>query len=304
MTLDADYLLERKALKRRLTFWRLLVILIAFGFTTFIFWKHNEARLGKSHLASIQLNGLIYHDKEKVLAIEKARDDPSVLALIVEINSPGGTVVGGETLYESIRYFADKKPAVAIMGDLATSAGYMTAIAADKIYAQKATITGSIGVLFQTAEVTELLAKIGIHVETVKSSPLKGSPNLLEKVTPAARTSTKLIVNDISDMFIRMVAKRRGISIDQARALSDGRVYTGQMALKQGLIDAIGGRREAINWLEIERNIPVDLPIIPLPSTKSESKWLERLQGLTQKIFFSERSKLDGLLSIWQPLDN
>ena len=304
MTLDADYLLERKALKRRLTFWRLLVILIAFGFTTFIFWKHNEARLGKSHLASIQLNGLIYHDKEKVLAIEKARDDPSVLALIVEINSPGGTVVGGETLYESIRYFADKKPAVAIMGDLATSAGYMTAIAADKIYAQKATITGSIGVLFQTAEVTELLAKIGIHVETVKSSPLKGSPNLLEKVTPAARTSTKLIVNDISDMFIRMVAKRRGISIDQARALSDGRVYTGQMALKQGLIDAIGGRREAINWLEIERNIPVDLPIIPLPSTKSESKWLERLQGLTQKIFFSERSKLDGLLSIWQPLEN
>lgn len=304
MTLDADYLLERKALKRRLTFWRLLVILIAFGFTTFIFWKHNEARLGKSHLASIQLNGLIYYDKEKVLAIEKARDDPSVLALIVEINSPGGTVVGGETLYESIRYFADKKPAVAIMGDLATSAGYMTAIAADKIYAQKATITGSIGVLFQTAEVTELLAKIGIHVETVKSSPLKGSPNLLEKVTPAARTSTKLIVNDISDMFIRMVAKRRGISIDQARALSDGRVYTGQMALKQGLIDAIGGRREAINWLEIERNIPVDLPIIPLPSTKSESKWLERLQGLTQKIFFSERSKLDGLLSIWQPLEN
>lgn len=304
MTLDADYLLERKALKRRLTFWRLLVILIAFGFTTFIFWKHNEARLGKSHLASIQLNGLIYHDKEKVLAIEKARDDPSVLALIVEINSPGGTVVGGETLYESIRYFADKKPAVAIMGDLATSAGYMTAIAADKIYAQKATITGSIGVLFQTAEVTELLAKIGIHVETVKSSPLKGSPNLLEKVTPAARTSTKLIVNDISDMFIRMVAKRRGISIDQARALSDGRVYTGQMALKQGLIDAIGGRREAINWLEIERNIPVDLPIIPLPSTKSESKWLERLQGLTQKIFFSERSKLDGLLSIWQPFEN
>ena len=304
MTLDADYLLERKALKRRLTFWRLVVILIAFGFTTFIFWKHNEARLGKSHLASIQLNGLIYHDKEKVLAIEKARDDPSVLALIVEINSPGGTVVGGETFYESIRYFADKKPAVAIMGDLATSAGYMTAIAADKIYAQKATITGSIGVLFQTAEVTELLAKIGIHVETVKSSPLKGSPNLLEKVTPAARTSTKLIVNDISDMFIRMVAKRRGISIDQARALSDGRVYTGQMALKQGLIDAIGGRREAINWLEIERNIPVDLPIIPLPSTKSESKWLERLQGLTQKIFFSERSKLDGLLSIWQPLEN
>ncbi|MGA0315930.1 MAG: signal peptide peptidase SppA [Alphaproteobacteria bacterium] len=280
------------------------MILIAFGFTTFIFWKYNEAGLGKIHLASIQLNGLIYHDKEKVLAIEKARDDPSVLALLVEINSPGGTVVGGETLYESIRYFADKKPAVAIMGDLATSAGYMTAIATDKIYAQKATITGSIGVLFQTAEVTELLAKIGINVETVKSSPLKGSPNLLEKVTPAARNSTKLIVNDISDMFIRMVADRRGISIDQARNLSDGRVYTGQMALKQGLIDAIGGRREAINWLEIERNIPNDLPIIPLRSKKSESKWLERLQGLTQKIFFSERSKLDGLLSIWQPLKN
>ena len=123
-------------------------------------------------------------------------------------------------------------------------------------------------------------------------------------MTPAARTSTKLIVNDISDRFIRMVAKRRGISIDQARALSDGRVYTGQMALKQGLIDAIGGRREAINWLEIERNIPNDLPIIPLRSKKSESKWLERLQGLSQKIFFSERSKLDGLLSIWQPLKN
>ena len=194
-----------------------------------------------------------------------------------------------------------RSPVVAIMGDLATSAGYMTALAAEKIYAQKATITGSIGVLFQTAEFTSLLQKLGIAVEALKSSPLKGAPGPLEKMTPAARKTTISIVNDISTMFVRMVSNRRNLSIDRASALSDGRVYSGQMALKHGLIDAIGGRREALKWLKIERNIPDELPIINLKTEMSKMSWLERFKSLYQKVFNSERLVLDGLLSIWQP---
>ena len=149
MALDADYLLDRRALKRRITFWRLSAILLATVSAAFIFSSHTAFKSGNHHIASLQIKGTIYHDKDRILAIEEARDDPSVKALLIELDSPGGTVVGGETLYEAIRYFADKKPVVAIMGDLATSAGYMTALAAEKIFAQKATITGSIGVLFQ-----------------------------------------------------------------------------------------------------------------------------------------------------------
>lgn len=301
MGLDADYLLDRRALKRRVIFWRWLAITVAIGFITFTFWDHSSLQLDNSHIKSLQINGTIYHDKDRVLAIEKARDNPSVKALIIEINSPGGTVIGGETLYEAIRYFAHKKPVVAIMGDVATSAGYMAAIAAEKIYAQKATITGSIGVLFQTAEITEFLEKLGITVEAVKSTPLKGSPSLLEKVTPEARKSKRLIVEDMSNMFIRMVADRRNISIERARTLADGRVYTGQMALRHGLIDAIGGRKKALKWLKNKRNIPDNLPIFNLQAATSKINWLKHIQSLTQKVAISDRLMLDGLLSIWQP---
>ena len=303
MGLEADYLLDRRALKRRVTLWRLLAIVMAIGLTTFFFLGHPAPQFKNVHIALLQIKGTIYHDKDRVLAIEKARDNPSIKALLIEIDSPGGTVVGGETLHEAIRYFAGKKPVVAVMGDLATSAGYMTAIAADQIYAQRATLTGSIGVLFQTAEITSLLEKLGINVEVLKSSPLKGTPSLLERVTPVARKTIRFLIDDISNMFVRMVANRRNISIDIAKGLSDGRVYTGQMALKHGLIDAIGGRREALKWLEIKRNIPNDLPIIDLRSGISGMNWLERLQSLTQKVFISERLVLDGLLSIWQPSD-
>lgn len=301
MGLDADYLLDRRTLKRRVIFWRLLAIIIALGLTTYVVLSHTELPLAHSHIGSLQIEGTIYHDKERVKAIEGARDNPSIKALLIEIDSPGGTVVGGETLYQAIRYFAEKKPAVAIMGNLATSAGYMTAIAAEKIFAQKATITGSIGVLFQTAEITSFLEKLGVTVEGIKSSPLKGSPSFLEKVTPKARNTTRSIVDDMSNMFIRMVADRRNLSIDHAKTLSDGRVYTGQMALKHGLIDEIGGRREALKWLKIEKNIPDNLPIINLRTNTSKINWLERIQSITQKVGISERLMLDGLLSIWQP---
>lgn len=301
MRLEADYLLDRRALKRQVIFWRVLAVIIAFGCTVFIFLGWTDSQLGNAHIASLQIKGTIYFNKDRILAIEEARDNPSVKALLVEIDSPGGTVVGGETLYEAIRYFGDKKPVVAIMGDLATSAGYMTALAAEKIYAQKATITGSIGVLFQTAEFTSLLQKLGIAVEALKSSPLKGAPGPLEKMTPAARKTTISIVNDISTMFVRMVSNRRNLSIDRASALSDGRVFSGQMALKHGLIDAIGGRREALDWLKLKRDIPDDLPIINLLAGTSEISWLKQVSGLSQKISISERLMLDGLLSIWQP---
>jgi len=220
---------------------------------------------------------------------------------MVRINSPGGTVVGGEALHRTLLKVGKNKPVVAVMGDLATSAGYMIAIAADHIVAREGTITGSIGVLFQTAEVTELLAKIGITVDSIKSGPLKAEPSPFEKLTPEARRATQQLVDDMFDMFVGMVASQRRMSLPEARALADGRVFTGGMALKNGLIDAIGGEEEARHWLAEKKGIDVSLPVRKLRIRREVEDWLGHVAQLARKTVFSERLTLDGLVSVWHP---
>ena len=164
------------------------------------------------------------------------------MALIVRTHAPGGTVVGGETLYKALRKVAAKMPVVAVMGDLATSAAYMTAIATDHIVAHDGTITGSIGVLLQTAAFTDLLQKLGISVEAIKSAPLKAEPSPFDKLTPQVRRATQVLVDDMFHMFMDMVAKRRHMTAEQVRTLSDGRVFTGRSAQVRPEINQAGMR--------------------------------------------------------------
>ena len=219
----------------------------------------------------------------------------------MHIDSPGGTVVGGETLYIHLRKVAEKKPVVAVIDNMATSAGYMAAIAADQIFARQSSITGSIGVIIQTTDITLLLKKLGIKPEAIKSAPLKAQPNPLEPMNENTRLAARLVVDDIFNMFIDMVVLRRKIDRPKVKQLADGRIYTGRQALNNGLIDAIGGEKEALNWLSKTRKINNQLPIkLMLP--KEHSGFIERiLDKLMGKFFISDRLRLDGLLSLWQP---
>jgi protease-4 len=253
------------------------------------------------HIAIIKVSDIIVDDPHRSKILSKIAINKSVKALIVHINSPGGTVVGGESLYRDIRQVAKEKPVVAVMSDLATSAGYMTAIAADHIFARQSTITGSIGVIMQSADITPLLKKIGIKPAIVKSSPLKAQPNPLEQMSEKARIATQAVVTDMFNMFVDMVVERRKIKKEKVVKLADGRIYTGRQAHKNGLIDAIGGEKEALDWLYQTKNIKRQITLRTIKLDQNTTFFRKIIDNVFGAFLFSERLRLDGLISLWHP---
>lgn len=300
MALDADYLVDRRRLKRRLLVWRTLAIVAIVGMVVAAVGRF-AGYSDSSYIARLKVHGIITDDLRRNQALARIGADHGAKALIVHIDSPGGTVVGGEALYRTLREVAKTKPVVAVMGQVATSAGYMVALAADRIIAREGTITGSIGVLLQTTEVTGLLEKLGIVTEAIKSGPLKAVPSPFERMTPEVRKVTQALVDDILQLFVEMVAERRGMDWATARSLADGRVFTGRLALKRKLIDAIGGEDAAIEWLERDKSVAPDLPVHDVKIRGEVDRWIDFLDALGRKTVFSERLTLDGLISVWHP---
>lgn len=300
MAIATDYLIDRRRLKRRLTVWQLLAVAAVVA-VALVAYGRFDGLVSRTHVARLTVTGIIADDAERDEALEALKEDGSVKALIVRIDSPGGTVVGGEALYRRLYEISGRIPVVAVMGEVATSAAYMTALAGERIFAREGTLTGSIGVIMQTADITGLLDKLGIQPESIKSGPLKAQPNPFEPFTPAAREATEAVVADIYQMFVALVAERRAMSADAATGLADGRVYTGRQALGNGLIDAIGGESEARQWLQDAKKISADLPVRDVASADTAeqvSRWLHRAAG---KALFPERLNLDGLVSVWHP---
>ena len=300
MSLDADYVVERRRLKRRLTFWRVLGV-VALVAAVVAAAGRFDLRRQQDHVAQIVIGGLILDDPARDKALNEVAEDDKVKALLVKINSPGGTYVGGEALYESLRRVGEKKPVVALMGTTATSAAYMTALGSDHIIARSSTLTGSIGVILQTADVTGLLDKIGIKSVVVKSGPLKAQPNPLEKFSPAARKATEAIIADYFDMFVTLVAERRSLSREQVLKLADGRVFSGRQAKKAGLVDALGAEPEARKWLSETHKIADSLPVEEVKIEHDDEPWRDLFDSMIGKVMFSERLSLDGVIALWHP---
>lgn len=302
MALDADDLVDRRRLKRRLALWRTLAVAIAVALVAVLANRWGDGAVGRGpYVARLHIDNIIFNDRDRIDAVEELVDDSRARALVLRIDSPGGTVVGSEALYRALRKVAEKKPVVAVMDGVAASGGYMVAIAADRIFAHEASITGSIGVLLQTAEITDLLERIGVSVASIKSGPLKAEPSPVTKLTPEARRATQDLVDDMFRMFVDMVAERRGMDRAKALRLADGRVYTGRMAKANGLIDAIGGEAEALAWLRDERKIDRGLSVRDVRIRRDVEDWFGGLTGLARKMVLSERLRLDGLVSVWHP---
>jgi len=303
MTFSSDWLLDRIRLKRRLRIWQGIGILALCGVVLALAARFDMLSHG-DHIARLWVDGIISDDVERDdLIAELARDD-RVKAVIVRINSPGGTVVGGEALYKNLRALAAKKPVVAVMGEVAASAAYMTALASDHIVAREGTLTGSIGVLMQSANVKELMGKLGIKPVVIKSSPLKAAPNPMEDLTPEAKKVTQDVIMDMYQMFLGMVVERRGLAIDKARTLADGRVFTGRQAKAAGLIDEIGNESTALHWLVEQKKLAKDLEVFDALYGE-ENFWQEtqsRIFGsFFDKTLIPEGLRLDGLVSVWHP---
>ena len=298
--MDADAIIERRRLKRRVTFWRVAAAVAVVALVASLAGRYISS--GKDYVARIAISGVIAEAFDRETAIRNLADDENAKALIIRINSPGGTTTGSEDLFQAIRHVAAKdKPVVAVIGTLGASGGYIVALAADHIVARETSITGSIGVLFQTAEFTGLLEKIGVKADAIKSSPLKGSPSPMEVLNDDVRAAINEMLLDSFTWFSALVRERRGLSADETRVVADGRVFTGRQALELKLVDELGGESAARSWLEKERGIAETLPAVDLEwgaETSLASRWFS---SLAEKVFGNEALTLDGLLSVWQP---
>jgi len=300
MSFDPDALIDRRRLKRKLRWWQ-AATLVAVALTIVAVLQASGALFERDKVARLRVAGLIIEDHTRDALLANIAKDPSVRALIVHLDSPGGTVVGGEDLYRSLRVVGEQKPVVAVMGTVAASAAYMTAVAGDRVFAREGTITGSIGVLFQTADITALLDKLGIKPESLKSGPLKAVPSPTEPLTDEARAATQALVLDLFDFFIDLVVDRRPLDRAEVLRLADGRVYTGRQAVANGLVDEIGGETAARDWLATEKNIPRNVHTVTVKPKSERRGFSGALSSLTGKSLFSNALTLDGLLSVWHP---
>ncbi len=305
MSFEPDAILDRRRLRRNLSLWRIAAIVGITGAVAITAASMSGLTFGRDHISKLEILGVIIEDEERDQAILDLADDAHAKALIVTIDSPGGTTSGSEGLYLALREVARKKPVVAVMGTVAASGGYVTAIGADHIIARGNTITGSIGVLMQNTEVSELLKKIGVGIEMITSGPLKGKPSPFEPMDAQGRAAIKILIDDSYRWFVDLVAERRNLTPERARELSDGRVYSGRQALEAKLIDQIGGMPEARAWLEKEKDISGKLPVEPL--VYGDDAFLpgrlinNMIFGWAEKSLSLKRLTLDGLVSLWQP---
>ena len=298
MSLDADAIVDRRRLKRRLVVWRLAAIAVALGLIGLALWREGTIVPG-ARIAELELTGVLTDDQDRLDAIAALARDSGVKALIVRIDSPGGTVVAGENLYRALRAVAEQKPVVAVIETMGASAGYLVALAADRIIAHETSITGSIGIVVRSTDITQLLAKLGIAADTIKSAPLKDAPNPFEPITPAARAATQSVVDDTYRWFVGLFAERRKLPPALALQLADGRIFTGRQAVAANLIDGTGGMDEARGWLQETKDIPRSLPIVRVTRIPA-FPGLDFL-AIARKTLLSETLRVDGLVSLWQP---
>jgi protease IV len=322
MSLDSDIIVDRRRIRRKLTFWRVAAAVVAIGALVTIGLIVTPG--GRSSLtttgsiARVKIDGLIRSDSDRVEALERL-EKSQTSAVIVHINSPGGTTAGSEQLYDSLMRLKAKKPVVVVVEGLAASGGYITAIAADHIIAQQSSLVGSIGVLFQFPNVTELMKTIGIKVEEIKSSPLKAAPNGFEPTSPEARAAIDALVKDSYAWFRGLVKERRGMDDAQIEKVADGRVFTGRQAVELKLIDALGDEKTAVAWLENNKNVKKGLPVRDyklaprfgdltfLRTATSMTLDAIGLSGIARRIEQAgvtqavDRLSMDGMLALWQP---
>jgi protease IV len=323
MPLEADYIVDRRRLRRKLTTWRVIAVLIAVAavLAGTLFYARRDAGFATAtgnFIARVKIQGLIRGDTERTQALERLARS-SAKAVVVHVDSPGGTTAGSEQLFDSLRRVAAQKPLVVVVDGLAASGGYITAMAGDYIVAQSTSLVGSVGVIFQYPNVTELMKTIGVKVEEVKSTPLKASPSAFEPTSPEARAAIEAIVMDSYAWFRGMVQNRRKLDGEALERVVDGRVFTGRQAIDLKLIDQLGDEKAAVDWLAKEKGIDAKTPVRDwqLRSRFSDLPFLHVMTaslldavGLTSlarrvgdagTLQAIERLSLDGLLALWHP---
>jgi protease-4 len=320
MSLDVDHVVDRRRMRRKVTFWRVVGVvgvLVAIAGLWAASGGTSYVEKSSAHVARITVGGLIRNDRQRMKMLEEI-EKSGARAVLVIIDSPGGTVAGSEQLFNGLRKLAEKKPVVAVVEGSAASGAYIAAMATDRIFAPRSAIVGSIGVIFQYPNFSDLLKNVGINVESIRSTPLKATPNGLEPTPPAATAAVRSLVEDSYDWFKNLVKERRGLDDAMLAKAADGRVFTAAQALPLKLVDEIGDEATARAWLAKHRDVPESLSARDWrqSSIGSEFRWLGALASVAERIglaplatyFANEgalraaaQAQLDGLLALWHP---
>jgi protease-4 len=319
MSLDSDVIVDRRRMRRKLTFWRVAAVLVTMAAVVIV--GVIVSRSGPTALASsgtiarIQIDGLIRSDNDRIEALERL-EKSSAAAVVVHINSPGGTTAGSEQLFDALMRLKAKKPMVVVVEGLAASGGYIAALASDHIVAQQTSLVGSIGVLFQMPNFSGLMKTVGVQMEEVKSSPLKAAPNGFEPTSPEARAALDSLVKDSYAWFRGMVQTRRGMDDALLDKVADGRVFTGRQAVDLKLVDQLGDEKTAVAWLVSEKKVKSDLPVrdFKLEPKFGDLTFLRAatsitldalgLNAIAQQFGVGpalQQFSLDGMLALWRP---
>jgi protease IV len=225
---------------------------------------------GRAKVAVVEVEGVIGADSGRGLdtdgiirVLGEYRDDPAVRAVVLRINSPGGVVAPTQEIFNAVRRLRDaKKPVVASLGSVAASGGYYVAVAADRIYASPGTLTGSIGVVMQLANLEGLLKKVGVEYVVVKAGAYKDVGNIARPMTPEERRILQALLDDVYDQFVTAVAEGRGLDPQVVRGFAEGRIYSGRQAQGLKMVDELGGLEEAIEGAAKMAGLPAKPRVI------------------------------------------
>jgi protease IV len=225
-----------------------LLVVAVVGFSLLTSLTLESSWLGGEKVAVVRIEGVILDSREAIEELRKFRDNPSIKAIVLRIDSPGGGVVPSQEIYAEVlkARTEGKVKVVASMGNLAASGGYYIAAATDKIVANPGTLTGSIGVIMELANVQGLLEKVGVQSVVIKSGRHKDLASPFRTMSPEERALLQNVLDDVHDQFIQAVATGRAMKVEQVRDLADGRIFTGRQAKAAKLVDELGDLQDAI----------------------------------------------------------
>ena len=272
-------------------------ILVILFFSTAIVINQNYKK--NPFIAKIYLEGMITSESNLVEKIDQLKQKQNLKGILLTINSPGGTFVSSKEIYDTLKFFDENIPVAIYMKEVATSGAYLVSLGADQIFANTGTITGSVGVILQTADISVLLNKIGVSPLVIKSGDLKAIPNPLEKTNDEQIKYIKNVVLLMQEEFSKIVKLERELTWDNLEKISDGRIFTGNQAKEINLIDEIGAENDAIDWIKKKAGLDDNIKIIDYAK---EDSFFDFLNLKFLKKFNDMNVKLnDGILAIWTP---
>ena len=277
-----------------------LIFLISYAVGRWGGFESKGISLSSKKIAVISIEGVLVRSGDTIRQFKQYEDKQDVKALVLRIDSPGGTVVAAQEIYAEIRKMRENKVVLASMGNVAASGGYYVACAASEVFANPGTLTGSIGVVSEYPNIEELMKKVGLKSEVFKSGRFKDLGNPTREMTDEEKGFLQNLLDDIHRQFIRDVATGRGKTFEEIESWADGRIFTGEQAKEIGLVDRLGNLQDALDRAAELAGIE-GKPVILYPREKHKKIWEYLVQGVAEALGSVFRSILEpaGPMSIY-----